>query len=317
MTVLITGGMGFIGLHTARSFLDAGEDVVITWYQTWREPGFIKDEYGKRVTVEKADVAQGSVVRDLAKKHRADHIVHLAVPGLGALDAASDYHVNMDGLIGVLEAAREAEVKRLSFASSVAVYSSLPAGPYREDARLPVESGNPTEAFKKSWEILALQYARAAHVEVVSLRIGGIWGPVYHSMANLPSRLAHAAARGTEPDYSASRAGVPYAEDTNDFCYVKDTANAIVLVQLADQLEHRIYNISTGQAVPVSRLAAAVNAVKPEVELGIKEGRGPRYKDDNYMDVSRLKTELGFEPAYTVETAMADYIAWLEAGNEK
>ena len=40
MSVLITGGMGFTGLHTARALLDAGEDVVITWYQTWREPDF-------------------------------------------------------------------------------------------------------------------------------------------------------------------------------------------------------------------------------------------------------------------------------------
>ena len=41
VTVLITGGMGFIGLHTAKAFVDAGEDVVITWFQTWREPDFI------------------------------------------------------------------------------------------------------------------------------------------------------------------------------------------------------------------------------------------------------------------------------------
>ena len=103
--------MGFIGLHTARAFLDAGQDVVITWYRTWREPDFIKDEYGKRVIVEKADVSRGSVIKDLAVKHGADHIVHLAVPGLGALDPAGDYRVNMDGLIGVLEAAREAGVR--------------------------------------------------------------------------------------------------------------------------------------------------------------------------------------------------------------
>ena len=51
MTVLITGGMGFIGLHTTKALVEAGEDVVITYYQTWREPSFIKDEFGKRVTV--------------------------------------------------------------------------------------------------------------------------------------------------------------------------------------------------------------------------------------------------------------------------
>ena len=54
--ILVTGGMGFIGLHTTRALVDAGEDVVITYYQTWREPDFIKDEFDKRVKVEKVDV---------------------------------------------------------------------------------------------------------------------------------------------------------------------------------------------------------------------------------------------------------------------
>ena len=113
MTVLITGGMGFIGLHTTKSLVEAGEDVVITYYQTWREPSFIKDEFGKRVTVEKADVSQPAVIEELAKKHNVEHIVHLAVPGVAALSAYEDYRVNMNGLIGVLEAATNAKVKRL------------------------------------------------------------------------------------------------------------------------------------------------------------------------------------------------------------
>ena len=148
--------------HTAKAFVDAGEDVVITYYQTWREPSFIKDEYGKRVIVEKADVSEPSVIEELAKKHKTEHIVHLAVPGVAALGPYEDYRVNMNGLIGVLEAARNAEVKRLSLASSIAVYHSLASGPYRETDRLPVESSNPTETFKKSWEILGLSL-RGAH----------------------------------------------------------------------------------------------------------------------------------------------------------
>ena len=87
-------------------------------------------------------------------------------------------------------------------------------------------------------------------------------------------------------------------------------------VQLAEALEHRIYNVSWGEPVPVSRLAEAVTAVKPGAQLGVSEGRGPRYKEHNHLDISRIKTELGFKPNYTVESGMAEYIAWLEAGNE-
>ncbi|MEX2430887.1 MAG: NAD(P)-dependent oxidoreductase [Dehalococcoidia bacterium] len=314
MTTLITGGMGFIGLHTAKAFIDAGEDVVITWYQTWREPSFIKDEYGKRVQVEKADVSQGSVIKDLALKHKVDNIVHLAVPGLGALSPAEDFHVNMDGLIGVLEAAREAGVKRLGLASSGAIYGALPSGPFRETDRLPLESGSPTETFKKSWEILAGHYGKRTEMDIVMLRIGGIYGPLYHSMSNLPSRLVHAAVKGTEADYS--RGGVPFRDDLTNLCYVKDCAQGIRTVQLAEELQHTVYNVGSGQAISNGDLHDAVLKVKPNAKLQIQEGKSPRAKENGYMDGTRLSTELGYKPRYSIDTAVADYAAWLEAGNE-
>src|SRR5918911_874284 len=89
--LLITGGMGFIGLHTARCFLDAGQDVVLTHFKTRREPDFIRDELGKRAPVESLDVADASALADLMRKYPIDGIVHLAVPGLGALSPADEY----------------------------------------------------------------------------------------------------------------------------------------------------------------------------------------------------------------------------------
>jgi UDP-glucose 4-epimerase len=314
VTVLITGGMGFIGLHTAKAFVDAGEDVVITWYQTWREPDFIKDEYGKRVMVEKADVTNSDVLRDVAKKHKVDSIVHLAVPGLGALDAAGDYRVNMDGLIGALEAARQAEVKRISLASSVAVYSGLPEGPFRETDLLPLESTNPTEAYKKALEVLAHHYGVRTGLEVINMRISGIWGPLYHSGMNLPSRITHAAVKGVDPEYLGGN--VPFADDAQDICYVRDTAQGIRTVHLTETLEFKTYNVSQGEATSNAQLEAAIKKVKPDAKVNFQPGRSPRYKKDNYLDNSRLGA-LGFTPKYNIDGAIADYVGWLDDGNEK
>jgi UDP-glucose 4-epimerase len=61
----------------------------------------------------------------------------------------------------------------------------------------------------------------------------------------------------------------------------------------------------------------AVLKVKPDAKLQIQDGKGPRYRENAYMDISRLSGELGYKPKYTPESGMADYIAWLEAGNEK
>src|SRR5437762_8947528 len=191
--ILITGGMGFIGLHTARRFLDAGEPVVITQFTTRREPDFIKDEIGKRVFVERVDITSHHDVTEVVRKHKVTGIVHLAVPGLAALTAAEDYRVNMMGFLNILEAARLFDVRRVSLASSIAVYASLPEGPFREEALLPVHSGNPTETFKKALEILGLHYASRTNLDVVALRIGSPFGPLYHSLAAPASRICHAA----------------------------------------------------------------------------------------------------------------------------
>ena len=103
--ILITGGMGFIGLHTARAMLDAGEEeVAITYYQTWREPSFIKDDYGSRVHVEKVDVTDREGLLAIGEKHNITSICHLAVTGLGAFDAIGDMRVNLSGLMNVMEA---------------------------------------------------------------------------------------------------------------------------------------------------------------------------------------------------------------------
>src|SRR6266404_491230 len=149
--VLITGGMGFIGLHTARRFLDAGEQVVLTQYRMRREPDFIKSEIGKRAFIETLDVTAGHDVIDLVRRHKVTGIVHLAVPGLGALSAAEDYRANMMGFLNILEAARLFEVRRVSLASSIGVYASLPEGPFREEASCPYTLAIPPRHSRKRW----------------------------------------------------------------------------------------------------------------------------------------------------------------------
>jgi UDP-glucose 4-epimerase len=88
--ILITGGLGFIGLHAAGRFLDVGEQVVLTQYRVRREPDFIKAAIGKRAFIETLDVTSAHGVIEIMRKHKVTGIVHLAVPGLGALSAAED-----------------------------------------------------------------------------------------------------------------------------------------------------------------------------------------------------------------------------------
>ncbi|MPZ48818.1 MAG: NAD-dependent epimerase/dehydratase family protein [Dehalococcoidia bacterium] len=309
--ILVTGGLGFIGLHTARALIDEGEQVVLTQYRVPREPGFIKGEIGKNAFIEQLDVTDAGRLAEIGRKHRITGIVHLAVPGLGALSAAEDYNVNMTGLINILEAGREWECKRIGLASSQAIYAGVQQGPFKEDMPLRIMGQSPTETFKKSFEILGTHYAQRTGAEVVMLRIGGIYGPLYHSMANLASRLVHAAVNGEAP----TMRGETFAEDGGDICYVKDCGKGVALLMTADKLTYRCYNVGTGQATKNKELVGAIQKQVPDFKVDLKEGAGPSNRPNSFMDISRIQEDTSYKPQFLVEKSIPDYVGWLRAGN--
>jgi len=309
--ILITGGLGFIGLHTAKRFLDAGEQVVLTQFRVRREPDFIKAEIGKRAFIERLDITASHDVIDIVRKHKVTGIVHLAVPGLGALSAAEDYRMNVMGFLNILEAARLFDVKRVSLASSVAVYAGLAEGPFREDALVPIQSGNPTETFKKALEILGMHYASRTNLEVIALRIGTPFGPLYHSLAAPTSRIIHAAAKGVAADFTGARGGPPHQEDDTGAFYVKDCAAAIQLLQMAEKLTHRIFNISSEGPMKYREFVEVVKKIAPQAQIELPPGSGPRNRPNAYLDITRLKQEVGYQPQYTIERAVEEYVGWL------
>jgi UDP-glucose 4-epimerase len=311
--ILVTGGLGFIGLSTARSLIDLGETCVLTRFHVARDPEFLSEEFGKRAFVEQLDVTDAASFQALGEKYDITGIIHLAVPGIGALGPFDDFKTNMNGLINAMEAAKNWNVKRISIASSLAVYGGVSELPYSEDMRLPLVGRNPTEAFKKSYEILSGHVADRAGIESVSLRIAGIYGPLYHSMANLPSRLVHAAVFNSDPDFSR---GTPYAADGSDMCYVKDCGRGIALVQTTDHLNHRVYNVAAGFQTTAGDLVEAIHKVIPDAKLDIPAGYDPAGTGIvPWLDITRIREDTGYEPEFSTETAIADYIAWLRAGN--
>ena len=312
---LITGGMGFIGLHTARAFLDEGESVVVSRYRQTRRPSFMEGEWDRRLFAEPLDLTNRREAIDIVEKHQVTGIIHLVVPALAAHSQAEEFEVNMMGLLNILEAARIGGVKRVAIASSVAVYAGLKEGPFTEDMNLPVASGNPTEAYKKSFEVLASHYADKAGLAIHFLRIGGVCGPLYHSLSNLPSRLVHAAHRVVPGPLPAKRRPDPHAGDPTDACYVKDCASAIQMLQAAPELGHRIYNLSSGIAATAGDFVDAVKARLPDAEADLAPGRGPRGRENARMDISRLVAATGFKPDYDAVAGIADYVDWLQAGN--
>jgi UDP-glucose 4-epimerase len=312
--ILVTGGLGSIGSHTARALLDLGEPVVLTAHRSTRLPEFLAEEPAGRVVVEPLDTTDEAAFLDIGKRHEITGIVHLAAARYDLPDPVEYLRADALGLLNALKAATVWGVRRFSVASSIAVYLGVDQVPLQEDAPLPVVAAHQIPVFKKTAELFAALVGDSAGFETVSLRIGTIWGPLGvpdNPFTPLP-RLISAAVRGEDPDLTPPRPPA-YAEDATDLCYVKDCGRAIALLMLADRLDHRVYNVSSGRLVPYREVVDAINAAVPGAGITLPEGRNPDRPPDNHLDITRLRADTGFRPEYDVERAVPDYVAWLRA----
>lgn len=313
--ILVTGGLGFIGSHTVRALLGAGEECVLLQRRPAELP---TGRFDAPVHLEQADVADLDALLDIGKRHRITGIVHLAgsmpwppspEPPVPATRRA------LAGLLNIIQVAQDWGVRRVGVASTIGVYTGLASsGPLTEDMPLPMSAPHAIPTFKKIGELLNAYLDGATGIEIVNYRISGTWGPLGHPDPFIPApELVHAAARGRTPDLSGLL-GRAYAEDSLDLCYVKDTGRAIALLQLAERLNYRTYNVASGRATTNAEVAAAIKKVVPDARVELPTGGTTT---QSYLDITRIRQDTGYRPAYDTESAAADYISWLRAGNER
>ena len=312
--ILLIGGMGFIGLNTALRLLECGERVVIMHHSSYRLPDPLKSALDTNLFTARLDVSNPADVFDVVHRHQVDSIINLMAPPARSLSTQADYHLYTRGLENVLQAAHTFGLRRVSLGSSTGVYGGISPGPYHEELPLPVRSPTQVSAFKKAMEIHALHYAERVNLNVVLLRIASIYGPHYYSMHNPISRMCHAAVQHQDADFRDRPGQRLFEDDQADWTYVKDAARGIQLVHTAETLAHHIYNIGSGRATSNKEIFDAVRQAVPDAMCSaLTPGRAPTAAINPAQDLSRIASELGYAPEYTIKTGVADYIEWLRS----
>jgi nucleoside-diphosphate-sugar epimerase len=299
--ILVTGGLGMIGAHTARALADLGHEVVVTTRGRTEAPSFLAG----KVTVESLDVTDRDAFLALANRHDIRDIVHLAgsIPGEDPVDFL---RTDTTGLLNALDAARTWGVRRFAVASSLGVYSGRPEIPWHEDLALPTAHlPHLIVAFKKAVEPLTTHSLQGSGVQPVVLRIGSTWGPLMdpESPFNPVPPYISAVLRGEEPR-------TLHAGDGGDWCYAPDAGRAIALLLTTETLRHDTYNVSSGTPFTFRDIADALQAITPGLRLDLPPGRRAGPGDNPYLDITRLARDTGFAPAFDVAAAVADYVAW-------
>ncbi|SDY37787.1 Nucleoside-diphosphate-sugar epimerase [Amycolatopsis xylanica] len=299
--ILVTGGLGMIGAHTARALVDLGHEVVVTSHSRSTVPSFLEG----RVTVESLDVTDRAAFLSLGERHEITDIVHLA-GSIPSEDPVGYFRTDLTGLLNALDAARAWGVRRFAVASSLGVYIGRSEIPWHEDLALPTaDLPHLIIAFKKAVEPLTTHGLQGSGIQPVLLRIGTIWGPLVDPespFCHLPP-LINAALRGDDPQPL-------HADDGGDACYAPDAGRAIALLMSAETLSHVAYNVSSGRPFTNREFGDALEALKPGLRVGLLPGRRNGPGEDPYLDISRLARDTGFAPEFDVAKAVADYAAW-------
>jgi nucleoside-diphosphate-sugar epimerase len=168
--ILVTGGLGMIGAHTARALVDLGRDVVVTAHQRTGVPSFLAG----RIAVESLDVTDRDAFLSLADRHDISGIAHLA-GSIPDEDPVRFFRTDTTGLLNALDAARTWGVRRFAVAGSLGVYAGRPEIPWHEQLALPTaQLPHLIVAFKKAAESLTTHSLVGSGVQPVVLRIGTI-----------------------------------------------------------------------------------------------------------------------------------------------
>lgn len=235
MCILVTGGNGFLGTRVVSKLLDKGEEVVVGDIQT-----FAPEDIQGGVKIATVDVRQFSDLTRIICDFEVDRIIHLAYigPPVSERIPSLGIEINCLGTTNVFEAARILGIKRVVFASSIAVYG--PQEFYGERAINEEDPVRPTllyDAAKVINEFTATKYTEEFGVEIPSLRIAVTCGPGRRSgVTAWVSQLVTNLAQG-KPVF------VPIRSDAfMGVIHVDDVAELLVKLCLAEKLKYKIYN---------------------------------------------------------------------------
>jgi UDP-glucuronate 4-epimerase len=310
MTILVTGGAGFIGSHLGERLLKEGQSVACVdnfndFYDPARKrrnlataqehPGF---------TLHEVDVCDGEALRAAFAAARPDVVVHLAAwAGVRpSLRWPQRYvAVNVGGTTNVLECCREAGVTRLVFGSSSSVYGNTAAIPFREEDPA-VQPISPYAATKRAGELLCHTYHHLYSLNVTCLRFFTVYGP-----RQRPDLAIHKFTRLIDTGQPMEM----YGDGTSqrDYTYVDDLIDGVVRAIDRD-LGYEIINLGEARTVALRELIALLENALGKKAIIKRFPPQPGDVERTYADVTKAERLLGYHPQTPIEEGLERFVAW-------
>ena len=324
MSILVTGGAGYIGSHTAVELLDRGEDIVIVDNFVNSKPEVldkIKKIAGKDFKFYEVDLLDEEKLEKVFKENNIESVIHFA--GLKAVGESVSkpieyYHNNITGTLILLKLMKKYNCKKIVFSSSATVYGTPERVPLTEDCSVGGTT-NPYGTTKLFIErILQDVYVSDNDFSICILRyfnpIGahksGLIGEDPNDIPNNLMPYITGVASGKLDILSVYGNDYPTKDGTGvrDYIHVVDLAKGhlCALDKIRKEKGVRIYNLGTGNGYSVLEI---VNTFEKVNNVPVKHKFAPRRPGDIaecYADPSKAKNELGWTAKYGIEEMCKD-----------
>jgi UDP-glucose 4-epimerase len=319
VTVLVTGGAGYIGSHVVHDLIDRGERVIVLDNLA---TGF-RDAVPAAAQLVVGDIADGALVAGLIVRHAIDAVMHFAastvVPESVAQPAAY-YRNNTAGSLALFEAAARGGVKHVVFSSTAAVYGNPVQQPVSEScAPAPL---SPYGNSKLMTETMLRDIAAAAGLNYVVLRYFNVAGadPLGRTgqstrMATHLIKAAVQAALGVRDHLDVFGTDYPTPDGTcvRDYIHVSDLVSAHIaaLAHLRAAGNSTTLNCGYGHGYSVREVIAAVKRVSGVDFKVTDQPRRPGDPASVVADTTAIRRELAWTPGHDdLDTIVAHALAW-------
>ncbi len=303
MNIFVTGA-GLVGAHTAALLAERGHTVTLC--DAAPDESYIRSVVRGEVRLEKGDVTNLPALIELTEG--SDVVVHTAglIGPVAQQRPYTGFTVNVVGTINVAEAARLAAATRVVYASTHGVYDfgASAGGPMTESS--PIDARGVYAASKLSAEHVLQAYSGAYELDVIVLRFCNLFGRGRYAAGSRGgeafNEMIVRAVRGETARILPPLAG------RGEWLYGKDAARAVAAAAGRDERSgFTVVNVGTGRLTGPDDLMAAIRRVIPDARF-TPAGQPGRERLQPF-DLTTAKRVLGWEPAYTLESAVADYIA--------
>ncbi|MEX2490221.1 MAG: NAD(P)-dependent oxidoreductase [Nitrospirales bacterium] len=269
-----------------------------------------------RISIVRGDVLNPYDLAAVIQQEHITHIIHTAANPLLTIGAERNPYsavvLNTVGTLNVLEGARLFHVQRVVLCSSGVLIRSMAGGEDQGDALKEEAFPRPTSFYatsKQAAENLGINYARAFGMDFRAVRFCAVFGPWQGQGGGggVTQRFKEVVERGlrgeeiTYPDH-------PPEESV----YSKDAAQGALLACHTDETKSKVFNIGMGQQYTSEQAVEALRTVIPAAKVNLGEAQsdagGRRSRFNAAQDITRARTELGYEPRYDLAEALHDFV---------